>query len=100
VKFHASALRAEGGETEEIHEITGVPGLRGSRLSRRETLILHFCRQAALDANALTDDQVNALKAEGLTDADIVEMLETMSFTTSHTKLVDALAIEADPWLA
>jgi uncharacterized protein YciW len=100
VKFHASALRAEGGEAEEIHEITGVPGLSGSRLSRRETLILQFCRQAALDANAITDDQVNALKAEGLTDGDIVEMLETMSFTTSHTKLVDALAIETDAWLA
>jgi len=99
VKFHTSALRAEGGEVEEIHEITGVPGLRGSRLSRRETLILQFCRQAALDANAITDDQVNELKAEGLSDADIVEMIETMSFTTGHTKIVDALAIEADPWL-
>jgi len=99
VKFHTSALRAEGGEVEEIHEITGVPGLRGSRLSRRETLILQFCRQAALDANAITDDQVNELKAEGLSDVDIVEMIETMSFTTGHTKIVDALAIEADPWL-
>ena len=99
MKFHTSALRAEGGEVEEIHEITGVPGLRGSRLSRRETLILQFCRQAALDANAITDDQVNELKAEGLSDVDIVEMIETMSFTTGHTKIVDALAIEADPWL-
>jgi len=99
VKFHTSALRAEGGEVEDIHEITGVPGLRGSRLSRRETLILQFCRQAALDANAITDDQVNELKAEGLSDVDIVEMIETMSFTTAHTKIVDALAIEADPWL-
>jgi alkylhydroperoxidase family enzyme len=99
VKFHASALRAEGGEVEEIHEIRGVAGLRGSRLSRRETLILQFCRQAALDANAITADQVEELKAEGLSDADIVEMIETMSFTTAHTKIVDALAIEADPWL-
>jgi len=100
VKFHSSALRAEGGDVEEIHEITGVPGLRGSRLSRRETLILQFCRQAALDANAITGDQVDALKAEGLTDADLVEMIETMSFTAAHTKIVDALAIEADSWLA
>ena len=99
MKFHTSALRAEGGEVEDIHEITGVPGLRGSPLSRRETLILQFCRQAALDANAITDDQVNELKAEGLSDVDIVEMIETMSFTTAHTKIVDALAIEADPWL-
>ena len=99
MKFHSSALRAEGGDVEEIHEITGVPGLRGSRLSRRETLILQFCRQAALDANAITEDQVDALKAEGLTDADLVEMIETMSFTAAHTKIVDALAIEADPWL-
>ncbi len=100
MKFHTSALRAEGGEVEEIHEITGVSGLRGSRLSRRETLILQFCRQAALDANAITDEQVSELRAEGLTDADIVEMIETMSFTTAHTKIVDAFHIEADPWLA
>ncbi len=77
----------------------GVPGLRGTRLTRREVLVLQFCRQAALDANAITDEQIAELKAEGLTDADIVEMIETMSFTTAHTKLVDALAIEPDPWL-
>jgi alkylhydroperoxidase family enzyme len=99
VKFHSTALRAEGGEPEEVHEVLGVPGLRGTRLTRREVLMLQFCRQAALDANAITDEQVAELKAEGLTDADIVEMIETMSFTTAHTKLVDALAIEPDPWL-
>lgn len=96
MKFHSSALRAEGGDVEEV---LGVPGLRGARLSRRERLILEFCRQAALDANAITDAQVAELKAEGLGDAEIVEMIETMSFTTAHTKLVDALAIEPDPWL-
>ncbi len=26
-------------------------------------------------------------------------MIETMNFTTAHTKIVDALAIDADPWL-
>jgi len=40
-----------------------------------------------------------SLRAEGLGDAEIVEMQETMSFTTAHTKLVDALAIEPDTWL-
>jgi alkylhydroperoxidase family enzyme len=62
-------------------------------------LILQFCRQAALDANAITDEQVAELKAEGLTDAEIVEMLETMSFTAAHAKFADALALPADPWL-
>ena len=100
MKFHATALRAEGGTTEEVQEVLGVPGLRGTHLSRREALILQFCRQAAQDANAITEEQVAGLKAEGFSDAEIVEMLETMSFTTAHTKIVDALAIEADPWLA
>jgi alkylhydroperoxidase family enzyme len=99
VKFHTSALRAEGGEPDEVHEVLGVPGLRGTRLSRRERLILEFCRQAAQDANAITDEQVAELKAEGLSDAEIVEMLEAMNLTAGHTKFVDALAIEADPWL-
>jgi alkylhydroperoxidase family enzyme len=99
VKFHASALRAEGGEVEDVQEILGVSGLRGNRLTRRERLILEFCAQAARDANAIGDEQVAELKAEGLSDAEIVEMVETMSFTTAHTKIVDALAIEADPWL-
>jgi alkylhydroperoxidase family enzyme len=100
VKFHASSLRAEGGSEEEVQEVIGVPGLRGTRLTRREALILRFCRQAALDANTITDEQVAELKAEGLGDAEIVEMIETMNFTTAHTKLVDALGIEPDPWLA
>jgi alkylhydroperoxidase family enzyme len=87
VKFHSTSLRAEG-------------GLRSTRLTPREALILQFCRQAALDANQITDEHIAALRAEGLGDAEIVEMLETMSFTTAHTKLVDALAIEPDPWPA
>jgi alkylhydroperoxidase family enzyme len=78
--------------------VLGVPGLRGP-LTPRERLILDFCRQVAIDANAVTEEHVAALRTEGLTDAEIVEILETMSFTTAHTKLVDALAIEADPWL-
>lgn len=73
--------------------------LRDTRLTRREALILN-CRQAALDANTITDERVAELKAEGLGDAEIVEMIETMNFTTAHTKLVDALGIEPDPWLA
>ena len=99
MKFHTSALRAEGGNAEEVQRVAGVPGLAGTRLTRRERLILEFCAQAARDANAITDAQVADLKAEGLTDAEIVEMLETMSFTTAHTKIVDALAVPADPWL-
>ena len=99
MKFHSTALRAEGGDVEEVHRMSGVAALADSRLTRRERLILEFCRQAARDANAITDDQVAELRAEGLSDAEIVEMIETMSFTTAHTKLVDALGIEADPWL-
>ena len=90
---------AEGGTDEQVDEVLGVPGLRSTRLTRREALILQFCRQAALDANQITDEHIAVLRAEGLGDAEIVEMLETMSFTTAHTKLVDALAIEPDPWL-
>jgi alkylhydroperoxidase family enzyme len=99
VKFHSTSLRAEGGTDEQVDEVLGVPGLRTTRLTRREALILQFCRQAALDANQITDEHIAALRAERLGDAEIVEMLETMSFTTAHTKLVDALAIEPDPWL-
>jgi len=99
VKFHATALRAEGGSQEQVEEVLGVPGLRGTRLSRREALILRFCRQAALDANAVTDEMVAELLAEGFGEAEIVEMIETMCFTTAHTKIVDALAVEPDPWL-
>ena len=96
MKFHTTALRAEGGNE---HEVLGVRGLRGTRLTRRETLILQFCRQAALDANVITDEQVAELHAEGLSDAELVEMIETMNFTTAHAKIVDVLAIDADPWL-
>ena len=99
MKFHSTALRAEGGTSADVDEVLGVPGLGGARLTRREALILRFCRQAALDANAITEEQVAELRAEGFTDEEIVEMIETMSFTTAHTKIVDALAIEADPWL-
>lgn len=99
MRFHKSALRAEGGDDVEVQEILGVPDLRGQRLTRMEALILDFCRQVALDAHAVTDDQIEQLRGEGVTDAEIIEMLEVACFTVSHTKIVDALKIDADPWL-
>lgn len=99
MRFHATALRAEGGDAEEVKEILGVPGLKGVRLSPLEAAVLDFCRQVALDANAVTEEQVDALRAHGLSDAEIVEIIEVVSFTTGHAKLSDALGLEADPWL-
>jgi len=99
VRFHKASLRVEGGDEEEVEEILGVPGLKGRRLNRREALILDFCRQVAIDAHAVTDQQLEELKAEGVSDAEIVEMLEVVSFTSGHTKIVDALGIDSDPWL-
>ncbi|MBI2460375.1 MAG: hypothetical protein HYV61_02410 [Candidatus Rokubacteria bacterium] len=99
MRFHATALRAEGGDVEEVKEILGVPGLRGVRLSPLEAAVLDFCRQVAVDANAVTEEQVAGLKALGPSDAELVEALEVLTFTTGHAKLADALALEADPWL-
>lgn len=69
-------------------------------LSEAEVAMMDYARQVARDANAISRDQVYALKSEhGFSDADIFDIAAIASGRCFFTKTLDALGVELDAGL-
>lgn len=68
-------------------------------LSPKERRLFDFALKAREDPHTIGDAGVEALRALGTTDQQIVEVLEVMNFGNSINLFCDALQIEADHFL-
>jgi alkylhydroperoxidase family enzyme len=70
-------------------------------LSAAEAAMMAFGRKVARDASAVTCGDVERLKQNGFTDAEIFDIAATAAARAFWTKLIDSLGVEADaPLLA
>jgi uncharacterized peroxidase-related enzyme len=70
-------------------------------LAPTEAALVHFARQVALDASAVTAEQVAALKAHGFADAEVFDIAAAAAGRAFFTKILDALGVQMDsPFLA
>jgi uncharacterized peroxidase-related enzyme len=70
-------------------------------LAPAEAALVHFARQVALDASAVTAEQVAALKAHGFADAEVFDIAAAAAGRAFFTKILDALGVQMDsPFLA
>ncbi len=79
-------VMAKGGE---------VPGLTAA-----EGAMIAFSRKVARDASAVTEADAEALRAHGLTDAEIFDVAATAAGRAFFTKLLDALGVLPDAPMA
>ena len=68
-----------------------------SSLSPAEAAMIAFARTVAIDATAVTADDVQALKEHGFSDGEIFDIAATSAARAFWTKLLDALGVELDP---
>jgi uncharacterized peroxidase-related enzyme len=66
-------------------------------LAPAEAAIVRYARKVAADASTVTEDDVAALRAHGLSDAEIFDVAATAAARAFFAKLLDALGVEADP---
>ncbi|MDX1556575.1 MAG: hypothetical protein R3212_11155 [Xanthomonadales bacterium] len=71
-------------------------GEAGGELTPAEAAIAEYARKIAEDASAITAEDVEGLKAHGLSDADIFDIAAAAAGRAFFTKLLDALGVEAD----
>ncbi len=70
-------------------------------LTEAEQAMVTFARQIAKDAAQVTAAQVEALREQGYTDAEIFDIATTAAGRAFFTKVLDALGVEPDsPFLA
>ena len=65
-------------------------------LSPEEAAMVAFARTVAVDATAVTADDVRGLKELGFSDGEIFDIAATSAARAFWTKLLDALGVEAD----
>ena len=68
-------------------------------LTAAEVAMLQFSRKVARDASAVTAADVQSLKAQGFSDAEVFDIAATAAARAFWTKVVESLGVEAEPSL-
>lgn len=92
VAAHTGALQMIGLSDEEIEKISSQ--LDAADFSELERSLIRFARKANSDPHRVSDEEFQALKAIGATDAQIVEALGVMEVFTAFNKFLDVLHVE------
>ncbi len=98
VSFHATALKNAGASEAEVQAALAFDP-RGVGLSAKEQVLFDYALKANGDPHGITRADVDALRAAGATDGDIVETLETVNTGNAFNLINGALNVGADEFL-
>jgi len=71
-------------------------GEEGDALTAAEAEMVRYARKVARDASEVTQEDVDRLKAHGLTDAEIFDIAAAAALRAFFTKVLDALGVEPE----
>lgn len=98
VAFHATAMHAQGADTEQISAARNFDS-EGLALSPKERALFDFALKANGDPHGINREDVQAVKDKGATDAELVELLETVNTGNSFNLFAGALNVGPDDFL-
>jgi len=91
---HCKFLRDDVHDETTMQAIADDPTL--SALDPTDRSVMEFASLVARDAAAVTEADVQRLRDNGLTDADIADVVFAAAARTFFTKVLDALGVQAD----
>ena len=91
---HSSNLLRAGMPAETLTQI-GKTG-DADELTDQERTIMAYTSKIATDAGSVTQDDIDDLRATGLTDAEIFDIAATAAIRCFISKLTDALGVQPD----
>lgn len=94
VAAHETALRSVGVEPDEIRRIE--TDLEESAFPPKERALIELARQANSAPLRMSDEQFQAVRNHGATEAEIVEALGVMEIFTAFNKFLDSLQVDID----
>ncbi|NOY45506.1 MAG: peroxidase-related enzyme [Deltaproteobacteria bacterium] len=94
VAAHTAALRAVGVPEDEVARILDDPD--GAEFSPREKALIRLARQANTDPHRMPDALFATVRAEGASDAEIVEALGVMEVFVAFNRFLDSLQVDVD----
>ena len=97
---NSACTLAHGRKLREFFGDDGIVAIAANRLgalSDAEQAMVDFARQVVRDASRVTAAQVEALKAHGLSDAEVFDIAATVSARAFWTGIVESLGVEPEP---
>lgn len=94
---HSKFLRDECGDDETMRAVAADPS--GACLDATDRAVVEFATSVASDAASITSAHVQALRDQGLTDPEIVDVALAAAARAFFTKVLDALGVQADAQL-
>jgi uncharacterized peroxidase-related enzyme len=94
---HCKFLRDICGDEETMRTIAGDP--TGASLAAADRAVMDFAARVATDAPSVTADDVDVLRAHGLDDTDIANIVFAAAARAFFTKVLDGLGAQADAQL-
>ena len=91
---HSKFLRDECGDEPTMVAIAEDPS--GAGLSEQDRAVLQFAGQVARDASSVQQDDVDALRELGLTDADVADIVFAAAARSFFTRVLDGLGAQLD----
>lgn len=91
VASHSMALQMMGFNQERIDDLT--KNIESPQITPRDKKIIEYARKATLTPHKITEEETDELKALGLSESQIVEVLGVMELFTGYNKFIDSLAV-------
>lgn len=91
---HASFLRDVCGDSQTVQALALTSD--GSSLSEQDAALYSFATKLALDASAIEQSDVDALRDAGLSDAEISDVVYAVAARAFFTKVLDGLGARLD----
>jgi len=98
VSFHATSLRNSGASDAEVDAALNFDPKRIG-LSPKEQALFEYAIKANGDPHGITRPDIDALRVHGVTDAEIVETLETVNTGNAFNLINGALNVGPDDFL-
>ena len=95
---HSKFLRDIVGDESTMRAVAEDPS--GSALEATDRAVMTFAAMVATDASSVTAEDVDALRAAGLSDADVADIVFAAAARAFFTKVLDGLGVQADAQLA
>jgi uncharacterized peroxidase-related enzyme len=95
---HTMFLRDECGDDDAMHAIAADP--TGGTLGEQDRAVYEFAAQVARDATSIQQADIDTLRAAGLSDADIADVVFAAAARSFFTRVLDALGAQLDPQTA
>jgi len=91
---HSKFLRDVCGDEATLQRIADDPS--GASLSPQDRAVFDFATQVATDASSVQQSDVDALRAHGLSDADIANIVYAVAARSFFTRVLDGLGAQLD----